>query len=659
LADRTGHVWIGTTEGLDVLEGSRIRVDDAWTAATQDVATGTLFEDDRGQVWASSFQGLAYARDGVFTFADSVPGGHIQAIAEDAAHNVWVSHQEHGLLRLRDNRVVQVIPWDRFGGKVARVIAADPLDGGVWLGFYEGGVSYFKNGAVRSAYVSIDGAPIGTVTSLYLDQHQTLWAATQRGLLRLDGKTLTLVTTREGLPCNVVHWATQDPSGTMWVDTACGLARFPTPPHASSSSDAAAMEPMVFDASDGTPSRAAVGGYGPKVTTGPDGRVWFANNDGVGVIDPNHLALNRVMPPVHIERIVADHTTYDTAHDLELASSVRDIRIDYSALSLVDPDRVRFRYKLEGRDRDWIDAGNRRQAFYTDLPPGNYRFRVIAANNNGLWNMEGDSQALSILPAFYQLTSFRIACGILLVALAWSLHHARLRRITERLNVRFDDRLTERTRIAQDLHDTLLQDFLSVSMQLHVIADQLDGHRSKARFDVLLSRLRDIVETGRRTVQGLQTGDRDHRELADALVKDAESLRGHQSVEICVTIEGDRRPLSSIVSDDVYCIGREAIANVFRHAGATRLSLFLNYTSGSFQLKVVDDGRGMEADVLERSLEGHWGIYGMRQRAERGGGRVRIWTRPKAGTEVELTVPAQIAYTPADSNAKRDGAARG
>ena len=264
-------------------------------------------------------------------------------------------------------------------------------------------MAYFKDGQVRASYASADGLGEGRVDDLQLDRDGTLWAATEGGLSRVKNGRVATLTSKNGLPCDTVHWVMEDDDHSFWLYTACGLVRI-----ARTELDAWVADPKrtiqttVFDSSDGVRSHALTSGYSPRVAKSADGKLWFLPCDGVSVIDPRHLPFNKLPPPVHIEQITADRKTYDASSNLRLPPLIRDLEIDYTALSLVAPEKIRFRVKLEGHDPDWKDVGNERKAFYNDLPPRNYRFRVMACNNSGVWNEAGASFDFSIAPAYYQ-----------------------------------------------------------------------------------------------------------------------------------------------------------------------------------------------------------------------------------------------------------------
>jgi signal transduction histidine kinase len=324
---------------------------------------------------------------------------------------------------------------------------------------------------------------------------------------------------------------------------------------------------------------------------------------------------------------------------------MRDVRIDYTALSFIDPGRMRFRYLLEGHDQTWIDAGTRRQAFYSHLPPGRFRFRVSASNNQDVWTHDGAVLEFTVLPAWYETTGFKATVLVLVGALLWLMYRVRMNRVAASMNARFQARLAERTRIARELHDTLLQGFASMSMQLHVVAREMSDHRAKPKLDRILKRIGAVIDEGRQTVQGLRSGlalD----SLEQVLARDAEEFRGEQSINLNVVVEGRSDSLNPLVRDDVYHICREALSNAFRHARARRVDIEVRYAS-DVRIAIRDDGTGIDPSVVDSGRPGHWGIRGMRERAEAIGATLQLWSGITNGTELVLVVPGRVAFQPA------------
>jgi PAS domain S-box-containing protein len=337
-----------------------------------------------------------------------------------------------GLTRFHDGRFVEHHPWPALGRRQqAKVVIAD--QGGVWLAFWlDGGVLYFKDGKVRATYSSKDGLGAGHVSGLRLDQDGAIWAATEDGgLSRIKDGRISTLTTRNGLPCNTIHWSIEDDHRSLWMYAACGLLRVTRDDVDRWLSDETQrVGVQIWGAADGVTLRAVTPAFfNPPVVKAADGKLWFASGVGLLLIDPDNLPFNPIPPPVHIEHVVADRKLYPVESPLRLPPLVRDVTFEFTALSLVDPRNVRFRYKLEGNDLDWREAVDRRQVSYTNLAPGNYRFHVTASNNSGVWNEKGAQIELFIEPAFHQTTWFRIAAVLLFVALVWGAFQYRVRRL--------------------------------------------------------------------------------------------------------------------------------------------------------------------------------------------------------------------------------------
>jgi len=673
LAAREGSVWFGNLDGLNRLNQGKVTVYRQHRARTgvretvgsglPDEGVGSLFQDSRGRIWVSTLTGIGYLKNDQF-IPIAAPGGVVSSLTEDSSGNLWIANRDRGLFRLSPRDEFEKIPWAAFGRKgPAVVLAPDPLHGGIWLGFSQGGVVWFRDGHVLSSYSAPDGLGEGRVYQLRFDGEGTLWIATEGGLSRLENGRIVTLTNNSGLPCNAVQWTIEDDAQSVWLMMPCGLVRVARSELDAWSSavdkTAGRIHATVFDSSDGLRRLAVVGDYTPRVGKSADGKLWFSVPDGISVVDPHHLHFNKLPPPVHVEQITADRKTYAAALDgtgdgngrLRLPPLIRDLTIDYTALSLVAPEKVMFRYKLEGRDRDWQDAGNRRQAFYTDLPPRNYRFRVVACNNSGVWNSTGVFLDFSVAPAYYQTTWFRLSCVAVFLALLWGLYQLRLRQLAREFNAGLEARVNERTRIARELHDSLLQGFQGLMFRLQAVRDLLPGRASEAvqALDIALERGDKAIAEGRDTVSDLREpimGDSDIAQALTALGEELALQSGNGLVpRVRVLLEGKQRELNSMLRDEIYRIAREALRNAFRHARAQKIEAEITYSDSEFLLHVRDDGRGIDPEVANQgSRAGHWGLPGMRERAKSFGGKLEVWSEHGAGTEIELRVPGAIAY---------------
>jgi signal transduction histidine kinase/ligand-binding sensor domain-containing protein len=660
LAARDGSVWLGTPDGLNRWNNGQItvyrkRTDRSPTRAAQqrtvrevidsglpDNCFESLFQDDRGLIWVSTPRGVAYFKDGRFIPVSSVPRQIVLAMTEEGGGNLWIDDQDHGLVHLLGESVVERIPWAELRRKdFASALAADRVRGGLWLGFLQGGLAYFKDAQVRTSYAASDGLGQGRVEDLQLERDGTLWAATRGGLSRVkDGQVATL-TSRNGLPCDAVHWAMEDDSHSFWLFMECGLVRI-----ARHEVEAWAADPKrtvkaaVFDSSDGVMSRAFASGYSPSVGKSPDGKLWFVTTDGVSVIDPRHLPFNKLPPPVHIEQITADGKKSETSSHLRLPALVRDVSIEFTALSFVAPEKVRFRYKLEGQDQDWTEVVNQRQVHYSNLPPRNYRFRVAASNNNGVWNDDGASLDFSVAAAYYQTRWFQAGCAAAVLVLLWALYRYRVHQIAREFNVRVEERVGERTRIARDLHDTLLQSLAGVSLQLDGISKQAALNPEKT--PSLIARVREQVDSAFREarvkVWDLRSPALDSQGLDGALRQLVERIGPATKARCEITFTGQRRRCPPEIEEELLRIAQEAANNANRHAQATEIRIALDYGAGSLTLSVSDDGRGFDFEE-GYGKSGHWGLKNMQERAALIRGTCKITTAVGQGTKVEVRVP--------------------
>jgi signal transduction histidine kinase/ligand-binding sensor domain-containing protein len=680
LATRDRSIWIVTADGLNRWENGHVTLYrsqkalgqsgqkpeqelSVGRAATEMVNSGligspqSLGEDERGRLWASTSVGVFYFEGGRFIRVPGVPGGYTSSVVGDDEGGIWISNGETGLFHMTPELVVERIPWSQFRHQRATALLPDHSQAGLWLGFRDGGVAYFKDGRARASYSSSDGLGHGVVSQLVFDSQGTLWAATEGGLSRIkDGHIVTL-TSKNGLPCDAVHWLMQDDDNALWLYKPCGLVRV-----ARSELDGWVNDPTrvvqftTLDAADGVRLYEIPSGYPPMATKSPDGRIWFLARDGISILDPRHLPVNKLPPPVHVEQVMADRKTHEVpssaSWSLSLPPLVRDLQIDYTALSLVAPEKVRFRYKLDGWDRDWQDAGNRRQAFYSNLPPRNYRFRVMACNNSGVWNEAGASLDFSVAPAYYQTTWFRLSCLATFLALLAALYRRRVRQVTERVRVQMEGRVAERERIARDLHDTLLQSFQGVLLKFSAISYLIPNRPAEAQktLENVVEQAREAITEGRDAVQGLRSSTVISNDLARAISIFGEGLADDPSCQgspdFRVQVEDTSRDLAPLVRDEIYRIVGEALRNAFRHAQAERIEVEIRYDRRQLRVRIRDNGKGIDPKILaEGGRAGHHGLPGMQERAKLVGGKLAVWSEPGSGTETELTIPASIAYT--------------
>jgi signal transduction histidine kinase len=660
VAGGDGSIWLNTSAGLYQWRSGGFRAVIPMRRRSQYSGGGySLFQDRSDRIWLGGESELGSIENGRFVKVDGMPTGIVQAITQDNKGDLWVAHMKAGILRVSSDRQVHHVPWEKTseaGRGSYSSMTADPVHGGIWVGLFQT-IAHFSDGQVRASYDFADTLGKARITSLRAAADGTLWAASDAGLMRLKAGRVAMLDRAIGLPCDQVDSTIEDNHGSLWLYTPCGIASIPAADlEAWSRSIDAGRAPQriraaLLDQSDGVRFDATpiTGAYAPHIARSVDGKLWFVTFDGVTIVDPRRPALDKRPLPVHIEQIVADRTAYEPSSRVRLPALVRDLQIDYTATSLITPERTLFRYKLEDRDRDWQDAGTRRQAFYNGLSPGNYRFRVIAANKNGVWSEEGATLDFTIAPAYWQTWWFRAFCVVALLIASWSLYRRRMRQLARQFNMTLEARVAERTRIARDLHDTLLQSFHGLLLRFQTALELLPKRPAEAR-QLLVSAIDQAAEAiteGRDAVQGLRASTTDNNDLAAAIRTLGQELAAGQGGDeiLRVEVQGAPRSLHPLLRDEIFRIAGEALRNAFRHAGAKQIEVELRYDAQYLRLRVRDDGKGVDPTVLRQDgREGHFGIRGMRERAALIGGKLTVWSAPDSGTEVELNVRASHAY---------------
>lgn len=372
------------------------------------------------------------------------------------------------------------------------------------------------------------------------------------------------------------------------------------------------------------------------------------------MLDPSRLSQKALPAVTFIESVTVDRKDFAATDNLRLPPHPRDMQIDYTSPTFTIPQKVKFRYRLDPIDHDWRDAATRRQAFYTDLPPGKYLFRVVACNSDGVWNEQGDSLEFSVAPAYYQTNWFHALCAVLVLALVWVIYQIRVRQLRHDFTLTLEARVGERTSLARELHDTLLQSFHGLMLRFAIVSQLLPERpvEAKEQLDSAMDRAAKAIAEGRDAVQGLRDSTVQTNDLARAINTLGEELateladRGTSA--FCVTVEGEARDLHPILRDEIYRIAGEALRNAFRHAHARHIEVEIRYDNQQFRLRVRDDGKGMDSAVLSgQGPGGHYGLPGMRERAKLIGGKLVVWSEVDSGTEVDLSIAAGTAYATA------------
>jgi signal transduction histidine kinase/ligand-binding sensor domain-containing protein len=746
LAAKDGSVWLGTPDGLNRWNNGQITIYRQGAARAgsggpkqerehnvREMAHSglpadgveSLFRDDGGRIWVFTENGAAYFENGRFipvstnrahvhnahplqrqvsgVFGLVAPGGHVHSITGDSSGNLWISDQHQGLFHLLRGSVVEQIPWARLGRKDwATALFAGPVPGGLWLGFSQGGVAYFKDGKVRESYTGVDGLGKGIVTSLSLDSDGALWAATEGGLSRVKNGRVATLTSQNGLPCDTAFWMMQDDTHSFWLYMSCGLVRI-----AGMEMDAWVSDPKrtiqntVFDSSDGVRSRALTTGYTPLVAKTPDGKLWFLPLDGVSVIDPPHLPFNKLPPAVHIEQVIADRKTYWQNLSGDASSSqprlpplVRDLKIDYTALSFVAPEKVRFHYKVEGQDPDWKEVVNEREAQYSNLAPGNYLFRVAACNDNGVWNEAGTFLDFSIAPAYYQTTWFRVSSIVALVVLLWCIYRLRVRSIHQRaeqlawINAKLEAQIAERKQAEEALRQAQadlaranrvtsmgeLSASLAHEVKQPIAAAITDANtclrwlsRDQPDLEEARAAASRIVQDGKRAgeivdqVRLLFKKDAPQRELVDVneIIRKMRLLLHSEATQFSVSIRTElAADLPEVTGDRVQL--QQVVMNLMMNSidamkdvdGTRELTIQSQRgENGQVRISVSDTGVGLPSALAERIFDAFFttkphgtgmGLRISRSIVESHGGRLWAADNPPRGASFHLTLSTKV-----------------
>ncbi len=640
-AAHDGTVWIGNAGGLDSIKDGNVSSIRAGKGLPGNQVR-SVFEDRENRLWVGVDNDLTVLQNGHFRKISRPDGssiGPVRDITEDPQNNLWIeSGWDKELLRIRDFKVVEQFRLPDISS--GRELAAD-AEGNLWLGLKTGDLARFRDG-----HTEVIHSPLAAGTRIrqvVANPDGSVLAATTAGVIAWrDGQQSTLGT-RNGLPCDGINGLIWDSHRNLWLHTACGLVEIEQAElqrwwrHSEST-----VQFKYMDALDGVlPGNA----YYQPAARSKDGRLWFANGSVLQMIDPANLIRNPIPPPVHVEEIVADRRNYPADGLARLPPLTRNLQIDYTALSFVAPQKVRFRYRLDGYDKDWQDSGTRRQAFYTDLPPGNYQFRVIASNNDGVWNESAATTSFYVVPAFYQTSWFLFLCAIAAVSGLYMIYLIHLKQVTRRIQEQLATRVEERERIARELHDTLLQGFHGLMLRFQSVLKNIPPEAAARRMmETALDRADEVLLEGRQRVHNLREEGMPGNGPWENLARWGNELAQSRDTRFTAAIVGTPQPLDPAVSDEVYQIGREALNNAFLHAYAKQIEMEITYDRKSVRLVVRDDGAGMDNEILERGRSGHWGLSGMRERSQQIGAQLNIWSHGGAGTEIDLFIPAKVAY---------------
>jgi ligand-binding sensor domain-containing protein/two-component sensor histidine kinase len=676
--DREGNVWVGTRGGL-----LRLSPCAATTITTSDGAPlniNTISQDRDGTLFVAALNGRLFQVSGQTLVPVSLPlatsGLRIRNVFRDSTGALWIGTDGQGVIRLLRNRAVRYSIQQGLVNDFVRAFC-EQRDGSIWIGT-DDGLSRWHAGRFQS-FTTESGLIYGSVRALLVDRNDRLWVATDEGLSRFesgvcvtdpllnrvqghkvwalhedpagglwigtqgaglffakDGK-LFQFTTQEGLPSNKIHFITEDRHANLWMSGPSGIVSI-------SRSDLEALprdpaRPLavrLYTTSEGLRTNEMNGGVQPAGVLASTGELWFPGIKGAVRVTPN-VPDQGGPPPVLIEQVIADDRAVSFEQGLLLPPGEGKLEIRYTAIRLQSPERIHFKYWMEGFDREWTAAGQRRVAYYTNLPAGRYRFHVVAYELNAPHNASEKILDLEWRPPFYRTWWFLALCGILAASVAWGSYWLHLRNIRRR----FAAVLEERSRLAREMHDTLIQGCLGVSTLLEAVsgAQAVSPQLSTELLDRARSEVRSTVDEARMAIWNLRHGAANNRKLVQAVSQLAKRVASESSVAVGFESDGPARALDAEVERSLTVLVREALQNAVRHAAPKHVSVRLRFERKRLTVAVTDDGCGFDTSASQWSNGHHYGLIGMQERVEKLGGTLDIRSAPGKGTEVSLSIP--------------------
>jgi signal transduction histidine kinase/ligand-binding sensor domain-containing protein len=680
--DREGNIWVGTQGGLERFRHSKL-------AAPGQVPVDTYYrlaQDGQGQLWAATRPGNALfkldrqgateldrlhdelaigtATDGSLLLADrhrlerrrggrsdfiALPPGadgkpvdnHPLVVMGDA-DNAWVGITPRGVYHWTGAQWIDASKHGfPTGGHLAMTMRPD---GSVWMAFRNGQVVSYARGKLEKYQLPATGFGIVKMLAAGKD----VVAAGEHGVAVLRDGRFQLLHATDPEPLSGVSGMVDDGDGDYWLNGGKGVVHVRAADWAAARARPdSALRYELFDALDGYPGAASSSFYKPSALRAADGTLWFVASGGIVYLDKTRLRRNLLAPPVLIRDLATNDGSYPAAPSAaQLPPNTANLRFRYTALTYSMPERVRFRYKLEGVDADWQDAGTRREAFYTHLPPGQYRFRVGAVNEEGVASAEDAAMDFAIAPTFVQTRWFQLLCGLLVALALYAAYALRMRQLARHFDERAQVRLQERESIARTLHDTLLQSMHGLLLSFHGVSIRLpadsDNHVMMKK---ILDRADDVMDESRQLIMALRMTTAYGDDLNGALAVAGRSLQETFPSEFQMVVDGAPGVLHAAPAEDIYYIAKEALFNAFQHAEASLICLALDYSADCFTMTVEDDGKGIDAEVQRAGHRpGHWGLAGMRERSAAIGAVLSVQTLAERGTRIVLTMQAKALY---------------
>jgi signal transduction histidine kinase/ligand-binding sensor domain-containing protein len=670
--DRDGNIWVGTDDGLSRLSLRRVTqltnfgivvglgvtaTGDVWVGAVDELirfasgnrdalvriplTTGRLkamYVEPGGTVWAATEKQIVRCQ-GPSCHMIPVQGteglSQVGALTSDGRGGLVIADGTRGLMRWNAGRLTPLLskPPDRIDRSI--VLHTDREDR-IWVAFGDGKLIVVNPDGSERWFGPKDGLTAGVIRQIYEHDNGELWLAANDGLLKYSSGRFVPVNFGKSVPLHDVTALIFDRGQSVWVGTNFGIVRIDSANHAAATQGTDKYSYTVYDRADGLAGSPLPYTSNLRVIRGPGNLLWFVTARGVSIIDPAALPPSRTAGPIWIESVVVDDRSMATTPGLRLPARTSRINIRYTVVDLAAPFRTRFRYRLEGFDADWIDANARREVFYTNLPPRDYRFRVSASTSQGLWEGPETSWAFSVAPRFYQTSWFYATAVGLFLLLIWGAWQIRLTAVRRNFAIL----LHERARLSREIHDTLLQSLVGVSLQFDVIAndEQPLSEASRTRFGRMRKQMEEHIREARQSILQLRSSKLERSSLVAALRDVGQQTASETAVDFNLTVKGESYPLPRKIELQIFRIGQEAILNAFRHSKGSSITANVEYSRDNLTLLIEDDGIGFDAPAAGPQ-NSHYGIVSMRERAAEIRGELTMVSQPERGTSVRLSVP--------------------
>jgi ligand-binding sensor domain-containing protein/signal transduction histidine kinase len=677
--DSEHNLWLGTQAGLLRLSRSLVAITPFPGAS--DSQFETVYQDRDSSVWAASTH-LFHIRNGVITRATfpAIPNVRVRTLMRDRKGEWWIGTDGAGLYHLTDDHAIRYIS-PAVANDFIRVIL-QARDGSLWVGT-DGGLSHLAAAGITNyntpnglSYFSVTALLedhlgdiwVGTsrglshlhrgafvndnvtarlkhekIWSIHEDPDNGLWFGTSNGLYSLRAGTLALCTTAQGLAGNVIYQILEDGSSHLWLSGPNNVSRVDR--HAIESALEPGTHPRIsltlYPISQDFDSAELYGGMQPAGFISPQHEVWFPSNEGpVHIQIPPKSPLSHPSFPVVINRVAADGRELAVQPQVVIAPGHGSLEISFAAILLRSQEALRYRYKLEGFDHDWNEAWSRRTAYYTNLPPGRYRFRVEAYEVNNPSVVSEAAIEVDQQPHFYRTLGFFLACLCALLAAVFAIHRYRLRQVS----MRFHAVIEERNRMAREMHDTVIQDCVGLSTLLEAVSslDFTDKALSHELVDHAREQVVTTIDEARIAVWNLRHSDTRIEDIGVLVRGIAEQMHDRFGQPIACSVVGSAFPLSDRITHELVMIVREALWNAHAHAYSTRIEVRVAFTGDHLAIDVQDDGVGFDSAAVSDESELHYGLIGMRERAQRLGGELCIETSAGKGTVVRILLPRSV-----------------